>query len=614
MNHTDGKLATEALSNSGDAARTWWESNGNKGELRDITREDLNRILEASGKWYATARKEGEAAKLAGVNLDKEELWGALLGAVLADADLQWANLDQAKLEGANLWGAQLRGAMPIRASFDWDEGSNGGQAGPDLSRAAYSIEAELQGAKLAGTIVERPEPAAHGSSALHHLVADLTAADLQDAHLRDGRLASVTGLPAESLRGADLTNAKLPPDIAKFDALTQVEKISQNAGTTFFGLLGACLYSWLTIATTTDVALITDRTSTPLPIISTQISLPWVYLAAPLIVLSAYLYLQLYLQRLWQGLSTLPAVFPDGKALDEKSYPWLLNGLVRAHFFRLALDQRPLSSLENYLTIFLAWWVVPLTLIAFWLRYLPRHDWWGTTWLVVFIAIATGFGVYSYRLAVRTLSGVRHHGHAYRLDRWTLIVSLLTLFLSINAGINPVGSQSWRPSQWDWWPDPPGIRAGVAGYLSLLPWYRTSADLRDAEVSTKPANWTARKESLETEITQVKGADLRDQDLRAAVANDAFLVKARLVGADLRGASLRRADLQEAILSGANLGDADLREADLKGANLFETDLRGANLQDAKNLSQQQLNTACANEETKLPKGYTIKPCVSTR
>jgi len=153
-----------------------------------------------------------------------------------------------------------------------------------------------------------------------------------------------------------------------------------------------------------------------------------------------------------------------------------------------------------------------------------------------------------------------------------------------------------------------------VAGYLSLLPWYRTSADLRDAEVSTKPANWTARKESLETEITQVKGADLRDQDLRAAVANDAFLVKARLVGADLRGASLRRADLQEAILSGANLGDADLREADLKGANLFETDLRGANLQDAKNLSQQQLNTACANEETKLPKGYTIKPCVSTR
>jgi hypothetical protein len=27
----------------------------------------------------------------------------------------------------------------------------------------------------------------------------------------------------------------------------------------------------------------------------------------------------------------------------------------------------------------FLAWWVVPLTKIAFWLRYIPRHEWYGS-------------------------------------------------------------------------------------------------------------------------------------------------------------------------------------------------------------------------------------------
>jgi hypothetical protein len=48
----------------------------------------------------------------------------------------------------------------------------------------------------------------------------------------------------------------------------------------------------------------------------------------APLILLGVYFYLHLYLQRLWRDLSTLPAVFPDGEALDEKAYPWLLNGL----------------------------------------------------------------------------------------------------------------------------------------------------------------------------------------------------------------------------------------------------------------------------------------------
>ena len=61
---------------------------------------------------------------------------------------------------------------------------------------------------------------------------------------------------------------------------------------------------------------------------------------------------------------------------------------------------------MENFVSILLAWWVVPFTLLAFWLRFLPRHDWWGTTLHVALIAGAAWFGVYSYRLAVRTLSG----------------------------------------------------------------------------------------------------------------------------------------------------------------------------------------------------------------
>ncbi len=96
--------------------------------------------------------------------------------------------------------------------------------------------------------------------------------------------------------------------------------------------LLG-CAYAWLTIATTTDARLLTNSASSPLPIIGTDIPIAWFYWAAPVLLLGLYSYFHLYLQRLWEGLSELPAVFPDGKALHKNAYPWLLNGLVRAHF-----------------------------------------------------------------------------------------------------------------------------------------------------------------------------------------------------------------------------------------------------------------------------------------
>jgi len=44
-----------------------------------------------------------------------------------------------------------------------------------------------------------------------------------------------------------------LPDGIAKFDGLGEVEEISKNARKIFFTMLAGCIYSWLTIATTTD-------------------------------------------------------------------------------------------------------------------------------------------------------------------------------------------------------------------------------------------------------------------------------------------------------------------------------------------------------------------------
>jgi len=105
--------------------------------------------------------------------------------------------------------------------------------------------------------------------------------------------------------------------------------------------------------------------------------------------------------------------------------------------------------------------------------------------------------------------------------------------------------------------------------------------------------------------------ANLQQADLRGANLQKAVLDWAHLEKADLRGANLQEADLRGAHLQEADLFQANLQQAYLRGANLQKAVLAGANLTDVKNLTQAQLNQACVDENTKLPKGLTRpKPC----
>ncbi len=98
----------------------------------------------------------------------------------------------------------------------------------------------------------------------------------------------------------------------------------------------------------------------------------------------------------------------------------------------------------------------------------------------------------------------------------------------------------------------------------------------------------------------KLQGANLQDAKLQGANLQDANLYGAYLDGANLSGAKLKGADLREADFSRAKLQGADLRRADLQGANLKEAEL----------LTQQQLDKACGDEETKLSEGLTIETC----
>lgn len=129
-------------------------------------------------------------------------------------------------------------------------------------------------------------------------------------------------------------------------------------------------------------------------------------------------------------------------------------------------------------------------------------------------------------------------------------------------------------------------------------------------------------------EITLLKPEDLLQVDLEACRKKvNALLRKAsdqissrfrgercKTIGKDWIGKSLCGIDLRGADLSGALLIAADLSNQDLSGVNLIGADLRdanirGANLEGSLFVTQQQVNAAIGDSNTKLPASLSVPP-----
>ena len=101
---------------------------------------------------------------------------------------------------------------------------------------------------------------------------------------------------------------------------------------------------------------------------------------------------------------------------------------------------------------------------------------------------------------------------------------------------------------------------------------------------------------------------DLLKADLTNAVLIGAKLKSAKLTGAKLTGANLEDADLKSTRLIDVNLGSVQLTGANLKSARLIDvnledallihTNLSGADLEGCKNLTQEQVDRAVAQQD----------------
>jgi uncharacterized protein YjbI with pentapeptide repeats len=543
-------------------------------ELREISEEELRKTLEDHKMWLESEGIEGSKADLRNVNL---------AGANLREANLIQADLREAYLIGANLWKANLQESDLYRSNL----------------REAFLSGANLQKANLHGAnfnganLVNTNCKYARLSGANLQNV-DLTGAkDLSESDLKYANLEGAVGLLGNEFARSNITGTKLPDEIKEFKNLQIVEEISKNGRRILFTMLIVCIYSWVVVSTTTDVRLLTNSASTTLPVIGTGNPTALIYLAAPLFLLGFYFYFHTYLHRLWTGLAKLPAVFPDSLRLDVRAYPWLMNSLVRRHFEQLKEERSLIDMAEEWLAIFLAWWAVPLTVIGFWLRYLPRREWVGTWLHIGLLAGTVALTIIFYRLCAKTLRGEQRKPILWKTiwfdERFyyalTPILSGLLFLLVSYGAINGIRHTFLEK------------KINYFKITEVVPWvfqkvgYDPFANFREKDVSIRPNDYY-RIESAERQLESVKGANLKGRDLRFADMDSAFLVKADMREANLQEGKLRKANLQKVNLWKANLQNAALGEANLQEANLEEANLQNADLWQA-NLRQADLYKA---------------------
>ena len=104
--------------------------------------------------------------------------------------------------------------------------------------------------------------------------------------------------------------------------------------------------------------------------------------------------------------------------------------------------------------------------------------------------------------------------------------------------------------------------------------------------------------------------ANLFSARLEGACMEGADLSGAWLLSAKMKAANLKNSILRNAVFTGVDLSDVNLAGADLAGASFIEARMPGADLSLAKNLSPDQLETACGDIKTKLPFKFSLDKC----
>ena len=114
----------------------------------------------------------------------------------------------------------------------------------------------------------------------------------------------------------------------------------------------------------------------------------------------------------------------------------------------------------------------------------------------------------------------------------------------------------------------------------------------------------------LEARGLNLSGSRLRQADLSLSVMNRTRFFNTDMRDVEAYGGVFSGSNFSRANLTNASFVGAYLEGASFSGATLSGTNLSGAQLTRATGLTQGQLNQACGDESTVLPRGLRIPAC----
>jgi uncharacterized protein YjbI with pentapeptide repeats len=104
--------------------------------------------------------------------------------------------------------------------------------------------------------------------------------------------------------------------------------------------------------------------------------------------------------------------------------------------------------------------------------------------------------------------------------------------------------------------------------------------------------------------------ADASSSRFEGADFTEADLTRTRLIDASCPRARFERARLHNTNARGADFTRATFANADVTRMNLEDANLSGADLRNAQGLTQSQLDEACGDRRTRLPRGLRVERC----
>ncbi|MGE0741849.1 MAG: pentapeptide repeat-containing protein [Hyphomonadaceae bacterium] len=104
--------------------------------------------------------------------------------------------------------------------------------------------------------------------------------------------------------------------------------------------------------------------------------------------------------------------------------------------------------------------------------------------------------------------------------------------------------------------------------------------------------------------------ADATNSEFEAADFSEADLSGAKLVDAHCPRANFEGATMESADARGADFTSAAFARADVTDMNFDRADLSGADLRHVRGLTQSQLDEACGDARTRLPRGMRVERC----